>query len=1352
MKKLSLLLIAAFVSVIGYGQTYNPDVDWKHSNPYAYDLRVTYSQDMKTMTFSYILNDNAIDNSELCLELDEDDLRGVKVYFYDKDGNRIPDVVNGNAITAFVPGANVVKGPYSFSRSASLFTVGQPYTWVVEVHGNEKRTKPQLITSATSSRPENAYGIAINNLPDRREFGQILVSRAKQVSDEYPCNTILEYTPQLTYVGRHDKKVHNGNTGSYFAKNSPNREPNRVKISEDGRVFVSSYHPNASAAVLEYLGAYKYREVVDMDVAANTDANDESNMNLRRRVIGMDVMGKGDNLKIVLAWIDANGYNGNEAKVEIYEYALGHANKDGYAVLSQIVGQTSRYGRTDQYVRKIGEYNAGALMYQSFQNGDYSEAFGFVDVAYDKYGNVWMKLDYADTANKTPGRIIWFKKDATPKEYVLGETRTDGFYGGSAILVTKDDVLFTGTGAGRIQAYDVDANGSFQKKDGWMVEDNSTATTRVGRWVTGLCMDYAGNLLALTEGSWTSGAKEFVANIVTIALPYAGQSSTPSPAISTFVPQNSNPIPNILATDLRYSYDQDNCIFTFCVNTKPKVAQIRFYETKANMLNSVNTVHGDLYDGKNSHKPCFVYNVPTSALKQGKITVRLGMCGGKLSGALDSEGCEIINDSLPAGEWYWSVYVEAPRRTTQFGVIYYLEGKTDPNDGDQRRYITVNNYPETDMFGSLFVGYNARTTDDATRGNRGLHIHGIKEDGNSNDEKADITSTTRYTLRNTYLNKNMEGMINYPRRLAVAPDGKVFIADEGNYGSGGGATIQYFERGGVKVWDPNSPKKFTTFSTNILGTSTGVAFWQHGSQWKLYATNTYDEFVRHGNNYTGEPSVPGTKDKFDNSSNAFGRNGYVEHLLNGNFSGYTSQTQRHYKKGDASGNIGIVAMDKGIWFCQHREHTVKIKKAIRDALADNLDAYILAFMPYGTNDKTWTSCTSNGINNSFVEMADASDFSQKENSPVQSTPGGGIAYRKYKVAGGAQKEYLFVPNHDGNIARVEIDSWSGNTPTVLTSKDQVKIFTTPEKIKGTKTFTQSGATVSWKTSFITSMEFDYAGNLVTTAGKGNHDAPQSIVIYTMPYPDRVNAQEIQAPNSCLFIPERLSQTGMNQDDVEPVVYPYIISPKNCTLDFYRTLQTGSFNSICLPFSLSSLSGTPYDGAEVMKFEKARLEEVGGEQHLYFDFVKVTSIEAGVPYLIQPKADVFEVKQFKSVKFEKSLGDTVNTGDYADFIGTFAQVNMDAPTTYPRFMVVSENCLAEIDGGTLLGFRSYFQMKKDITNTISLLNFKKPTTTDTEIVVDGQTVNVEKFIREGRAYIRVGETLYTITGEVVGDRL
>ena len=1350
MKKLSILLVSLVVSIIGWSQT-NPNTDWKHANPFAYDLRVSYSQDMQTITFSYVLNDNAIDNSQICQDIDVDGLRGVKVYFYDKDGNRIPDVVNGNAITAFVPGANVVKGPYSFSRSASLFTKDQPYTWVVEVHGNEKRTLPQLITSATANRPENAYGIACDHAMNRREFGQILVSRAKQVSDAYPCNTLLEYTPQLGYVGRHDKNIHNGNAGSYFAQNSPNYEPNRVKISEDGRMFVSSYHPTAAASVLEYLGANSYRTVINNDKTVNV-INSEPNV-LNRRTIGMDVMGKGEDLKIVVAWIDANGYNGNEAKVEIYEYALGKANKAGFKVLDQIVGQN----KTNKYVRKIAEYNcdkvidaaAGGLLYQSFMNNGYSSIFGFLDVAYDQYGNVWMKIDYADKASCTPGKIVWFKKDGTEtKEYSLTDNRADGFYGGSAVLVTKDNVLFTGTGAGVIQGYDVDENGGFAKKDNWTITDNTTGTTtRIGRWVTGLALDCVNNLYALTEGVWSEGQTNFTANILTIALPYRGQSSTTSPVISTFTPQNNNPIPNILATDLKYQYEEDICVFSFNVNTKPAVAQIRFYDNKQSMINSVNTVHADNYSGNNKQRPSFVYNVPVAKLKQGKITVRLDMCGGELSGSLDSEGCQIVNNALPPGEWYWSVYVEAPRRSTQFAPTY-TQSVTDfgTYSGDpHRQHATVDNNPANDGFGHIYVA------DHHNDGNgEAYHRHHVlgytigDSFSDNNGTASNINVTARYKLITKKLtnpdaanNRRNENNMMYSRRPAVAPDGKVYLTDDG----GSKAPVQGpndFIHGGIWVFDPalesnKGTNGSTATLTRFLQDSTteatsAVTFYGSGANLQVLKMNTYSEFEQHGTTGT----YPYQAEKWMN-------NGYVIHGVSNHRAtsagtvipfkvrdeANPSLVANKYSGGDASGCFSMYATNDGLWFCQHRQGTYAT--AEKDSkgnliLPDNRENVMLMFYKHS---KDANGKITGGTRTFESYKYNSGALTQKENSILQSTPGGGMTYQKREGI-----EYLYVVNHEGNILEFKVTGASGAAPSIT-------------HVRTLNTGSSYGA--------ISSMNFDYAGNLVTTIGAryGNtYGYPrdhQDLVVYTMPYPNRVNAQEIQAPNSCVFIPERLSQEGMNQDDVEPVVDPYIISPKTCTLDFYRTLQTGSFNSICLPFSLSSLNDTPYEGATVMQFDEARLENVGGENHLYFDFVEVTSIEAGVPYLIQHEEDVFEVKQFKSVKFEKMQGDTINTGDYADFIGTFPQVNMDEPTAYPRCMVVAENRLAEIDGGTLLGFRSYFQMKKDITNTVSLLNFKKPTTTDTEIVVDGKKVNVEKLLLEGRVYIRVGETLYNMDG-------
>ena len=1304
MKKISLLLVSLFICLMSWAQS-NSDAGLEYGlNPYAYDVAVK-SWDVSTKKLTLTFKVNAAPNLGSAQYTDGNKYnpghafnegQGIQIYAIDP--------TNGEEYRIGGPGRTDIKngtlnGYYEYTctitgkctHNDKTLPINKPLDIQVLVKGRNQgelidgqyigRANPELVTLRPSGfqAPGDALSVAIDKNPKSSSFSKAYITNSNS-------NTFWYYNAQMT-----DKAV---------VGTSTLIEPHRVRVSDDGRIFLSSYASNAGAAVVEYVGNGQFNTIVQFDPTLNC------------RVVSMDVKGSGENITLLVAWINNNG------KVECWEYPLGFDHDN----IPQTAGE------------KVAEYKDATL--STLLTQGVAAEQGFVGVAYGKGTNnpIWMKLDFA-AEQEYQARILYYNNSSTsPKKEILMSTSyysTTGYYGGNALLVT-DNQLITAAGNGKVLVYDIESEGTLEA---------TPFEVSLGEevWMNDLAIDYAYNVYGVSSCN---------DNLYTIALPYSGAQGTIAPAKRSNIFAMPGTIPNILATDLRYAPHQseDKYIFSFNVNTKPALAELRFYNSYTTMKSSINTVHGDLYDGTNATTPNFIYVIPTEKLRQGKISVELNMAGGKIG----ADG-KLVGDAmppLPPGEWYWSVYVEAPCRSTQFGVMYRLQGVTHATDGDQRRYVTVNNYPETDMFGSLFVGYNARTTDNTTRGNRGLHIHGINDNGNSNDEKTDITSTTRYALRETYLNKNMTGMINYPRRLTVGPDGKVFIADEGNYSTGGGATIQYHTNGGVKMWDPANPNKFTTFSDNILGTATGVAVWQHDSQWKLYATNTYDEFTRHGNNYTGEPSTLGTKDDYSSNANAFGRNGYVEHLLNGNFSGYTSQTQRHYKKGDASGNMGIVAMDKGVWLCQHREHTVAIKKKIRDALADNLDAYILAFMPYGTSDKTWTSCTDNGVNSSFVTTAKASDFSQKESSPVQSTPGGGIAYRKYKVAGGVQKEYLFIPNHDGNIARVEITSWSGNTPTVPAGN--VKIFTTPEYLKVTKTFTQSGATVSWKTSFITSMEFDYAGNLVTTAGKGNHDAPQDIVIYTMPYPDRVNAQEIQAPNSCRFIPERLSQNNMEQKHIDNVVNPYISSSTTCTLDFFRPLQAGSFNSICLPFGINDLNATPYKGSTVWKFKNAELKRVGGETHLYFNFESVDKIEAGVPYLIKPAADVRGVVQFKNVQFTTNTSQTIDAGEYADFVGTFPQVNMDEPTTYPRFMVVSENRLAEIDGGTLLGFRSYFNTKKNLpVGTQSLLNFKKPTTTGTEMVVDGQTVNVEKFLREGRAYIRVGETLYTITGEVVG---
>lgn len=798
-------------------------------------------------------------------------------------------------------------------------------------------------------------------------------------------------------------------------------------------------------------------------------------------------------------------------------------------------------------------------------------------------------------------------------------------------------------------------------------------------------------------------------------------------------------VPNILATDLRcvpHEYE-NKYTFSFNTNHKPTKAYIRFYMSYSDMQKSLNVVNADNYSGTNTNKPAFYYEFPSDALKQGQMTVILEGVGGKT----DANG-KITNGCLPAGVIYWSVYVEA-EKGTEWGMIY-KQGNSG-EDAHYRLHATVNNYPETDGFGHIYAAqYNGST------GKKSMMIYAPNPNG---------TASNRYKLVKEYLNATgSKPKFENQRRPDVAPDGKVYIADHGatNFNANSDRPMM-FNKGGIYVWNPNTQTgnelQLQQFLIDNTETSSGVAIWNHGGTLKLYGMNTYGEFQFHS--LEGKLWKGYIYDKTNQASTSvYGWNGFKEYNLGTPDNSLLTETsgteQRALGMGDAGGNTSIVAMDKGIWICQHRDNDVQytIEQWTNDhrvhALPDNIENYLLSFVPYGSNNRTWRSCTSNGINYSEpygssedrrynkYDLANASDLTQKTNSPVQSAPGAGMAYRRIDGV-----DYIFMVQHRGDIAQLKV-TWSGTTPSVTHYKTYTSV--------GTKTTVPNS---SRKTGTITTMCFDYAGNLVTTAGATYFGHQQDIIVYALPY-NRTNAREIQAPNSCRMIPERLSQDKMEQGDIENVIQPYITGGKTCPLDFFRPLQEGSFNSICLPFDITDLATTPYAGAKVMQFSNAELKNVGNEQHLYFNFIKVSSMEAGVPYLIQPNGDVRGIVRFNTVKFETTQGKTVvDTDGYADFIGTFAHVNMNEPTTYPRFMVVSENRLAEIDGGTLLGFRSYFQMKQDLTNTIYLLNCKKPTTTDTEIVVDGQPVNVEKFIREGRAYIRVGETLYTITGEVVG---
>ena len=93
------------------------------------------------------------------------------------------------------------------------------------------------------------------------------------------------------------------------------------------------------------------------------------------------------------------------------------------------------------------------------------------------------------------------------------------------------------------------------------------------------------------------------------------------------------------------------------------------------------------------------------------------------------------------------------------------------------------------------------------------------------------------------------------------------------------------------------------------------------------------------------------------------------------------------------------------------------------------------------------------------------------------------------------------------------------------------------------------------------------------------------------------------------------------------------------------------------------------------------------------------------------------------------------------------------------ILVAENRLAEMEpdagktidskpAGEILGFRGYFTLAQPLEQGVQAIIRNKDNTLTGLVDVNGQKINIQKYLREGRIFIRVNDTLYTIDGQKV----
>ena len=204
----------------------------------------------------------------------------------------------------------------------------------------------------------------------------------------------------------------------------------------------------------------------------------------------------------------------------------------------------------------------------------------------------------------------------------------------------------------------------------------------------------------------------------------------------------------------------------------------------------------------------------------------------------------------------------------------------------------------------------------------------------------------------------------------------------------------------------------------------------------------------------------------------------------------------------------------------------------------------------------------------------------------------------------------------------------------------------------------------------------------------------------------------------------------------------------------RSFTAGNLYTLVLPFDVDAAQTAEKLPGQLTKLNNSYLKDNGD---LRINFVNVSAVEAGVPYLYQPSADVIN-PAFEGVEVSATLHPTKPADDYAQYHGIYAPME-------------DGNALHEITNAYVLGPNQYLYAVSDLPDTQTMkalrayfvLNFpsaapgapkrlakvvfnenETETTTDiedlqtdiecTKVIVNGQL----QIIRDGKTYNAFGQ--------------
>ena len=179
--------------------------------------------------------------------------------------------------------------------------------------------------------------------------------------------------------------------------------------------------------------------------------------------------------------------------------------------------------------------------------------------------------------------------------------------------------------------------------------------------------------------------------------------------------------------------------------------------------------------------------------------------------------------------------------------------------------------------------------------------------------------------------------------------------------------------------------------------------------------------------------------------------------------------------------------------------------------------------------------------------------------------------------------------------------------------------------------------------------------------------------------------------------EPLFSTVSFPDDQDNTALLASLSGK--TIDLTLTGRTfyhdGNWNTLCLPFGITDFTGTPLEGAKVMKFEKKQTSFSGSTLTIVFS--ESEKINAGKPYLVKwnDNAGAVSNPTFKNVTISATEPDSYEADD-VHMLGTFSPVILKAGDTKKLYLGENNTLYYPSADVTVNACRAYFELQGNLT--------------------------------------------------------